>query len=104
MTSDSKYLYTRLLRHVRPYWKTFALAISATVIIGLSEPAIPAILGPLLDGSFVEKSSDSTLFYSLALIGLFLIRGAAQYTSTVAMSWVGTKVPFLDSFRAAQTW
>jgi len=92
MQQDSKGLYQRLLQHVRPYWKTFAVSILATVIIGISEPAIPAILGPLLDGSFVDKDSDSALFYSLMLMGLFFIRGLAQYVSTTAMSWVGFKV------------
>ncbi len=92
MTPDSKQLYLRLLSHTRPYWKTFALAICATAVLGLSEPAVAAILGPLLDGSFVDKNSDSALFYSLLLIGLFVARGVAQYTGTVAMSWVGTKI------------
>ena len=92
MAADNKQLYTRLLKHIRPYWKAFALSILATVVIGVSEPAIPAILGPMLDGSFVDKSKESALYYSLLLVGLFMVRGIAQYISTVAMSWVGHKV------------
>lgn len=92
MDANSKRLYSRLLGHTRPYWKTFAVSIIATVIIGITEPAIPAILGPMLDGSFVENNTDSALFYSLMLVGLFFIRGLAQYTSTTAMSWVGFKI------------
>ena len=92
MDSDIKGLYTRLLRHTRPYWKTFAVSILATLILGATEPAIPAILGPMLDGSFVENNTDSALYYSLLLVGLFFIRGLAQYTSTTAMNWVGHKV------------
>ncbi len=92
MDSDNKRLYARLLHHIRPYWKAFALSILATIVIGITEPAIPAILGPMLDGSFVDKSSDAALYYSLMLVGLFVVRGIAQYISTVAMSWVGYKV------------
>jgi subfamily B ATP-binding cassette protein MsbA len=92
MDSDNKRLYARLLNHIRPYWKAFALSILATVVIGVTEPAIPAILGPMLDGSFVDKSSDAALYYSLMLVGLFLVRGVAQYIGTVTMSWVGYKV------------
>ncbi len=92
MPQHSKGLYKRLLQHVRPYWKTFGVSIFATIIIGISEPAIPAILGPLLDGSFVEKNTDTALFYSLMLMGLFFVRGLAQYVSTTAMAWVGHKV------------
>lgn len=92
MESDSKRLYRRLLGHTRPYWKTFAVSILATAVIGVSEPAIPAILGPMLDGSFVENDTDSALYYSILLVGLFFIRGVAQYASTTAMNWVGFKV------------
>jgi len=92
MDSDSKRLYTRLLGHTRPYWKIFSLSIFATIIIGITEPAIPAILGPMLDGSFVDNNTDSALHYSLLLVGLFFIRGFAQYVSTTAMNWVGFKV------------
>ncbi len=92
MDSDSKRLYRRLLGHTRPYWKTFAVSILATAVIGATEPAIPAILGPLLDGSFVDNNTDSALYYSVLLVGLFFIRGIAQYTSTTAMNWVGYKV------------
>lgn len=89
---NKKHLYRRLLSHVKPYWKTFSLAIAATVIVGLSEPAIPAILGPLIDGSFVQQEKSLALYYSLLLAGLFIVRGFAQYTSTVAMGWVGNKL------------
>ena len=92
MDADSQKLYTRLLSHTRPYWKTFAVSILATAVIGITEPAIPAILGPMLDGSFVKNDTDSALYYSLLLVGLFFVRGIAQYTSTTAMSWVGLKV------------
>jgi subfamily B ATP-binding cassette protein MsbA len=92
MDADSQNLYARLLRHTRPYWKTFAVSILATAVIGITEPAIPAILGPMLDGSFVNNNTDSALYYSLLLVGLFFVRGISQYTSTIAMSWVGFKV------------
>ncbi len=92
MDQNSKQLYLRLLSYARPYWKIFAIAILATVVVGLSEPAIPAILGPLIDGSFVEQDKGSALYYSLLLVGLFVLRGAAQYTSAVAMGWIGHKI------------
>ena len=48
-------LYLRLLQHVRPYWRVFALGILGIVIVAATEPALPALLKPLLDGVFVEK-------------------------------------------------
>ena len=88
----SKQLYIRLLGYVRPYKKTFILSIFFTVILALTEPALPALFKPLLDGSFVEKDPDTIRLMPLALIGLFIIRGFAAYGSTMAIQWVANKV------------
>jgi len=53
--ATSLQLYLRLLRYVKPYWAPFALSIAAMVVTALTEPAFPALLKPLLDGSFVHK-------------------------------------------------
>ena len=50
---NSKDLYFRLLRYVRPYRRIFALSVVATMIAAATEPLIPALIKPLLDGSFV---------------------------------------------------
>ncbi|NNJ94408.1 MAG: lipid A export permease/ATP-binding protein MsbA, partial [Halobacteria archaeon] len=89
---NSKQLYTRLLRYSFAYWKILLLALFATVIVALSEPAIPALMKPLLDGGFIEKNRDTILFTLLLLIALFFVRGIATYTSTVALNWVSGKV------------
>ncbi|MEW8028547.1 MAG: ABC transporter transmembrane domain-containing protein [Candidatus Thiodiazotropha sp.] len=92
MDPDSKRLYSRFLGHTRPYWTIFVVSIFATIIIGVTEPDVPAIMGQMLNGSFAENNTDLALYYSLMLMCFFLIRGLAQYTSTTAMSWVGIKV------------
>lgn len=89
---SSKELYLRLLRYVRPYWRVFAVSIVSMVVLALSEPAIPALLKPLLDGSFVDKDPDAMRLMPLWLVLLFLVRGASSYTSTIAISWVANKV------------
>ena len=77
-TIDSRALYLRLVKHVRPYWRTFAVSLAATMVLAATEPAMPAIMKPLLDGSFIAK--DPTLIWSmpLLLLGIFLVRGAAS--------------------------
>jgi subfamily B ATP-binding cassette protein MsbA len=88
----SKQLYLRLLGYVRPYRKVFALSILFTVLLALTQPMVPAIFKPMLDGSFVEKDIDTIRLMPLALIGLFFIRGIASYASTMAIQWVSNKV------------
>ncbi len=90
--ATSRELYRRLLGYVRPYWKAFALAISSIVVLALTEPAIPALMKPLLDGSFIEKDRQTILLMPILLVLLFLVRGLSSYTSTVALNWVSNKV------------
>ena len=91
---SSRELYLRLLTHVKPYWRQFAGAILATVLLALTEPAIPALLEPLVDKVFVEKDPAYTAWTSIALITLFLMRGMTTFGSAVAYSWVSGKLVY----------
>ncbi len=85
-------LYFRLLSYVKPYRRIFVLAIFFTVLLALTEPLLPALLKPLLDGSFVDKDLDTIKLMPFALIGLFVVRGFTSYASTMAMTAVSTRV------------
>lgn len=85
-------LYLRLLAYVKPYWRQFGIALVAMVVLAATEPAIPALLKPMLDGTFVEKDPDVVRWTPLFLIGLFLIRGSMNFLSGVAFEWVAGKV------------
>lgn len=88
----SKQLYLRLLRYVLPYKGIFALSIFGTVLLALSEPAIPALMKPLLDGSFVQKDPSYTHLMPILLVVIVLLRGIADYVGSVAMRWVSNRV------------
>ena len=89
---SSKELYLRLLGHVRPYWKQFSAGLVFIIVLALTEPAIPALLKPLLDGTFVEKD-DTYLFWSpIVLLVLFLVRGTCAFVSKAAFAWVSGKL------------
>ncbi len=90
--TNSRELYRRLLSHVRPYRGLFLIALAAMVVTALTEPALPALIKPLLDQTFVEKDPDWILLMPLLLVGLFIVRGIAIYVSTVALAWVANKV------------
>ncbi len=85
-------LYLRLLRHVRPYWRIFALGVLGIIIVAATEPALPALLKPLLDGVFVEKNEAVIRWTPVFIIGLFVIRGLAEYLAQFALSWVGNRL------------
>ncbi len=89
---SSSRLYFRLLRYVKPYWRMFALSVLTTMLVAATEPALPALLKPMLDGSFVNRDPAMMKLIPLALVGLFLTRGIFGFISDYATNWVSTKL------------
>ncbi|MCZ6525841.1 MAG: lipid A export permease/ATP-binding protein MsbA [Gammaproteobacteria bacterium] len=85
-------LYLRLLSYVLPYWRVFLLSLLALVILAATDPAMPALLKPLLDGAFIEKDPAMLRTIPLLLIALFAVRGISAYTSGVSINWLANKV------------
>ncbi|MFQ5660475.1 MAG: lipid A export permease/ATP-binding protein MsbA [Gammaproteobacteria bacterium] len=85
-------LYLRLLRYVRPYWRMFLLTLLAMILLAATDPAIPALLKPMLDGAFIEKDPDTMIEVPLLLILLFAVRGLSSYTSGMCLNWTANKV------------
>lgn len=70
----------------------FSYAILGMVGFALTDTAFAALLQPMLDGGFVERNETAIWFVPVAIIVLFLIRGAAGYVSTYYMAWIGWAV------------
>jgi len=90
--ANSLQLYLRLLRYVKPYWAPFALSIGAMVVTAVTEPVFPALLKPLLDGSFVHKEGGLLAWLPVLIVSVFLVRGFASYVSDYTIGWVANKV------------
>jgi subfamily B ATP-binding cassette protein MsbA len=90
--TKSRVLYLRLLRYVAPYWRMFALSLLAMVLVAATEPVFPALMKPLLDGSFVNKDPTTIRLIPFALVGLFLVRGLFGFVSDYALNWVSSRV------------
>ena len=86
--SPSPSLWQRL-RRLWPYFGQYRtgwfLAIGATLMSARTEPAIPALLKPLLDEGFTEGELQLWMVPT-AIIGLFVLRGLAQFASKYALS------------------
>ncbi len=84
--------YRRLLAYVRPHWVRFGYAVLGMVGFALTDTAFAALLQPMLDGGFAQKDQTAVWFVPVAIIVLFIVRGAAGYASTYYMAWVGWAV------------
>ncbi|MBT4838332.1 MAG: lipid A export permease/ATP-binding protein MsbA [Methylococcales bacterium] len=89
---NSKALYLRLLGYAKPHWKIFVFAIISMIVLAATEPAMPALMKPLLDGSFVEKDPEMIRLIPILLIIIFIIRGITNFISTVGMNWISHQV------------
>ena len=85
-------LYRRLLRHTRPHWRAFALAVLAMLLAAAAQPAIPMILKPVLDESFIERDPSVVAGLTVLLVLAFVVWGFANWARTVAFSIVSQRV------------
>jgi len=92
MTLTSTQLYLRLLGYVKPYWRTFAVSIIAMAVTAATEPLLPALLKPMLDGTFVHKDDTVIRLTPILILVIFLVRGISSFIGTYAIAWVGNKV------------
>lgn len=67
--------------------------------MAITQPAIAAMMQPLLDGAFVEKDKDFIFWMPFVLIALFTFRGLTSFISNIAFAWVSSKV--VMDFRVA---
>jgi len=89
---SSRALYFRLLTYVRPYWKVLAASVFLLALLAFTEPVLPAMMKPLLDEGFTNKNEAFIQWIPIALVALFLFRGALVFSSKYASSWVANRV------------
>jgi subfamily B ATP-binding cassette protein MsbA len=85
-------LIRRVLGYVRPHWKVLALGVLGMLATAATEPALPALFTYMLDTALSDVRDWMLWALPLAIVGLFVARGAATFTMSFAMSWVGQRV------------
>ncbi|NIE68792.1 lipid A export permease/ATP-binding protein MsbA [Burkholderia sp. Ax-1719] len=83
----------RLWPYLKPLIWVALGAIATLAIVAATEAGIPALLKPLLDHGFGTKGSPSaTWIVPVAVIGLSLVRGLAQYASGYLLQYVSNRI------------
>lgn len=85
-------VYRRLLRESLKHWPYLLLAMFGMTLTAATQPAMAALMKPLLNGGFVERNMQTIKWIPLALVGLYFVRGIASYLSAYFMAFVGTRV------------
>lgn len=89
---NSYYLYRRLLSYALVYWAIFIVAIIGMVIVAGASTAFPALMQPMMDGSFVDRDPETIKWVPIAIVGIFLVRVIGAFLSTYGMSLIGRNV------------
>lgn len=85
-------LYKRLLRYAAPYWPMFVVAIFCTIVYSSLSAGITYLIKPMLDKGFVAKDIHYIRWIPVLFIGIFLVRGVANFFANYCMSFVGKSV------------
>jgi subfamily B ATP-binding cassette protein MsbA len=91
-TEKSAQLYIRLLGYLRPYSLVFSISIFGMILAAATEVALPVVLKPFLDGTFIDKDPSLMTWAPIALIVIFLVRGVGGFIAQYASAWVGNKM------------
>ena len=92
--ADTVALYRRLLGYMLPYWRRFLIAAVGMAVAALTQPALAALMKPLLDGTFVKKDPFWMNLAPLLIVALILVHGIGTFVSVYGSNWLGNKVVF----------
>jgi len=85
-------VYRRLLSYTAGHWKIFALAAIGMALQAATEVGFMSLMRPLLDETFVTPDPQTIRWLPWAIVGLFVVRGIAGFTSGYGMSWIARSV------------
>ena len=91
-SEKSTQLYLRLLGYLRPYTFVFSISIFGMILAAATEVALPIVIKPFLDGTFIDKDPSLMTWAPIALILIFLVRGVGGFIAQYASAWVGNKM------------
>ncbi|MFP4158479.1 MAG: ABC transporter ATP-binding protein [Desulfobacterales bacterium] len=84
--------HKRILEYVRESWGKLALAMVCMIVVSATTSATAFIVKPILDDIFMEKNERMLLVIPLAVLLIYVLRGAAMYGQEFLMHYVGETI------------
>lgn len=84
--------HKRILEYVRESWGKLALAMVCMIVVSATTSATAFIVKPILDDIFIDKNERMLFFIPLAVLVIYLLRGAAMYGQEFLMHYVGETI------------
>ena len=95
MTSSDKsvfQIYKRLMSYALPHWPRYLLAMIGMAIYAFTQAAFASLMKPLLDKGILLHDAEAIHRLPPEVIGLFLLRGLADFLAAYNISWVGRSI------------
>ena len=85
-------VYRRLLRYAAPHWRVFLWAVIGMILCSATDVAFVRLIKPLIDRIFVAHDPAVIRWMPLTILGVFLLRGLANFSASYGIAWVGQSV------------
>ena len=85
-------IFKRLTKLAKPHAVKFIIAMLCMLIVGVTTSGLAFLVKPALDEIFLKKDADMLKLIPLAIIAIYLMKGACSYGQTVLMSHIGQRI------------
>jgi subfamily B ATP-binding cassette protein MsbA len=84
-------VYKDLFQTVRPYLRILAVSVAAMLLGASLEPAIPALMRPLIDETLIARKESYVWLVPVGLGVVFFFKSIFEYVSNIGTQWVANK-------------
>ncbi len=84
--------YRRLLRYLIPLWPQLLISVFCMAVFAMLTAAVAFMVKPALDEIFINKDAAMLKMLPIALIVIFVLKGAANFFQTYYTGYVGNRI------------
>jgi subfamily B ATP-binding cassette protein MsbA len=85
-------IFKRLLKLAKPHAFRFSFAMICMLIVGATTSALAFLVKPTLDEIFLKQNAEMLRWIPLAVVGIYLVKGACSYAQTILMNFIGQRI------------
>ncbi|MFW5431727.1 MAG: lipid A export permease/ATP-binding protein MsbA [Methylophilaceae bacterium] len=89
---NAKALFLRVFSYAWQHKYIFAITITATTVLALSNTAFLALIKKITDEGFVSQASSQTFLLPMMLFSLMVVRGLMGFVSMYSIRWIARRV------------
>jgi subfamily B ATP-binding cassette protein MsbA len=85
-------IFKRLLKLAKPHSFKFSVAMVCMLVVGATTSALAFLVKPTLDEIFLKQNAKMLQWIPLAVVGIYLVKGACSYAQTIMMNFIGQRI------------